>query len=107
MTFHSIVGQRKVALDLSPGEHPAFDLLVPVFQGRSGDRAGLCFPGCVGRYLFGVDDYDVVDGPEAVGDGGVFFIDKILMLVFEDELVGTVRLKVEVDHAKLRIVYFY
>lgn len=106
MSFYTIVGQCNAGLDLSPSKHPAFDLLVPVFKRWGGNRTRFCFPGSVGRYLFGVDDDDVVDGPEDVCDGGVFFIDKILIFVFEDEFVGTVRLKVEVNHAKWRDLYF-
>ena len=98
MPLHSFIGQ--IWLD-------GYALPLETFaaHGYWGDGF-LGSPSGWGADSFLEKDDVVVEGPEFVDDGGIFFVDDVLFPKFKFELVAGIKLKLKVDDTYLNEVYF-
>jgi hypothetical protein len=97
VAFHSLVREWEArCLYLAPNEHPPFYFALRRLWGLN-NRACFRFSRGAGGDLAGVYDNDVINGAKVVLDGGVLFVDEVLVLVFEDKFVGVVFLEIQID----------
>ena len=91
---------RDIALEMN-----FFPLEVLAVGGRGGDDfAGS--PPSGGADSVAVEDNVVVEGAELIDDGGILFIDDVLLSNFKFELEASILPEWEIDHTALRQSYF-